>query len=77
MTEFKINLFITTGAFKWLLNSKQKLCKCGSPAYSMSECFHSFTQLDKWTNVGNSEWGYTGDFEHSICLYESVIESFI
>ncbi len=38
--------------------------------YSLSEFTHSFSftplsELYEWTNVGNSEWGYRGDFRYS------------
>ncbi len=40
------------------------------PVHSVSEFTHSFSftpssELYEWTNVGNSEWGYRGNFGYS------------
>ncbi len=66
---FQISFNLTIGAshFKWLLNSKQTMQKWQSfGAISVrisSLVFHSpSSELYEWTNVGNSEWRYGGQF---------------
>ncbi len=59
----------------WMVQGRNLLVTKAAvhPVHSVSEFIHSFSftpssELYEWTNVGNSEWEYRGDFRYSLWL---------